>query len=1062
VRARRLALFCFLNVAAAFSAAIAQTPDAATPPAMPQLGMGYEYAGLSAVTPARPMPITDPLASAKNPLYVRIEVHWAEVEPAAGTFEWAAADSVVQRFAGRGHEPVIDLWGGNPLYGDDIFKPPTAGDAKALEGWDRFVREAARHFKNHARIFQIGKTPNADAIWGSVDSAKSYAFLIKRTASIVRAEIPDAVVVAGGLVGADVAWLSRLYAEGAAPYIDVVSFRIDSHSDVGDQVSRLRESLLSLDAAAPIWLEGVAITGEGQEAGHDLLMKVLEAFEKGAAVVFFALPYGAQGLPEGAEYIARTHSAIPAGMGLVPSENRIAFEDASGAPVTGVRSVCFYDPDAGLSAIAFWTEGNSAATGSTAFARITARQLGQPIVYDPVTGKQDSPKFSQVEGGAKGEVPLGRFPLFLVFKDAAGGKPNLPGAAAGAAGLAGAAGAESLTVSAVRGITADEVIAKYREFQAGQDALLHTTISDAMINFHFTIAGASRTVDVGMGGTYFWDAKGNAEWELRDYYLNGNKSHWKEFPELPLIQPEKVLTLPLDITFDRSYHYEYDGEDVVEGHSCHVLRFEPVDPAHTLYRGRIWIDKTSWARVRVQSIQTRLDPPFLSSEEKSTFAPVTKDGKEIWLVTRVEGQQIFSATGRNFVVVREITFANPRIDDPEFASRRDEAHQSTHQILADTDKGLRYMVKDPTGQRVVKEEVGKRQLFGLAGAIYDASLKSPLPLAGINYFDYDFKKTGIQTNLFFAGVFAVLTATDPDVFKSGFDLGGDLYLSALTHEDKDFREGDEIHERSLARRDQAIAFRLGRQVGDFVKLRATYELSYEAYDQADDTDPAYIPPKDTLVHSSTLLGSFDRLGWDVHASGTYAVRQDFSFWGDPCQTFNPAPPTFCRKVTARAAARRELLAGDDFDPSAEGYFRYGFGASKEFYLPHFMKLRAAIDGYGGSDLDRFSRFAFDRLEAPVRGFSGSGIRFDKGAILRAAYGFNVANLIRFDVAVDQAHVKTDVDGADWTNHTGIGLSGNVLGPWKTVWQLEYGYALASDVKPVQGGHDFLLVILKLF
>ena len=99
-----------------------------------------------------------------------------------------------------------------------------------------------------------------------------------------------------------------------------------------------------------------------------------------------------------------------------------------------------------------------------------------------------------------------------------------------------------------------------------------------MITFHFTIAGASRTVDVGMGGSYYFDTKGGAEWELRDYYLNGNKSHWKEFPELPLIQPEKVLTLPLDITFDRSYTYEYDGEDVVDGRTCHVLRFEPVDP----------------------------------------------------------------------------------------------------------------------------------------------------------------------------------------------------------------------------------------------------------------------------------------------------------------------------------------------------------------------------------------------------------------------------------------------------------------------------------------------------
>ena len=42
------------------------------------------------------------------------------------------------------------------------------------------------------------------------------------------------------------------------------------------------------------------------------------------------------------------------------------------------------------------------------------------------------------------------------------------------------------------------------------------------------------------------------------------------------------------------------------------------------------------------------------------------------------------------------------------------------------------------------------------------------------------------------------------------------------------------------------------------------------------------------------------------------------------------------------------------------------------------------------------------------------------------------------------------------------LSANVLGPWKTVWQLEYGYALRSDVKPVEGDQEVLLIILKLF
>src|SRR6185369_5613928 len=125
-----------------------------------------------------------------------------------------------------------------------------------------------------------------------------------------------------------------------------------------------------------------AVTGQGQEAGRDIVMKLLVAFDQGASVVFFALPYEAQGLPAGAEYLARVHSAIPAGMGRVPPENRIAFEDASGAAVAGVRAVCFYDPDAGLSAVGYWTTPGGPPAPKRAMARITARQLGQPVVYD--------------------------------------------------------------------------------------------------------------------------------------------------------------------------------------------------------------------------------------------------------------------------------------------------------------------------------------------------------------------------------------------------------------------------------------------------------------------------------------------------------------------------------------------------------------------------------------------------------------------------------------------------------------------------------------------------------
>ena len=44
----------------------------------------------------------------------------------------------------------------------------------------------------------------------------------------------------------------------------------------------------------------------------------------------------------------------------------------------------------------------------------------------------------------------------------------------------------------------------------------------------------------------------------------------------------------------------------------------------------------------------------------------------------------------------------------------------------------------------------------------------------------------------------------------------------------------------------------------------------------------------------------------------------------------------------------------------------------------------------------------------------------------------------------------------------MGLSFNVVGPWKTIWQGSYGRALASDVSELTGTQEFMVVVLKLF
>jgi hypothetical protein len=46
--------------------------------------------------------------------------------------------------------------------------------------------------------------------------------------------------------------------------------------------------------------------------------------------------------------------------------------------------------------------------------------------------------------------------------------------------------------------------------------------------------------------------------------------------------------------------------------------------------------------------------------------------------------------------------------------------------------------------------------------------------------------------------------------------------------------------------------------------------------------------------------------------------------------------------------------------------------------------------------------------------------------------------------------------------TGLGVSGNFVGPWKTVWQLSWGRAMRSDIAELEGKQEFLFLVLKLF
>jgi hypothetical protein len=152
-----------------------------------------------------------------------------------------------------------------------------------------------------------------------------------------------------------------------------------------------------------------------------------------------------------------------------------------------------------------------------------------------------------------------------------------------------------------------------------------------------------------------------------------------------------------------------------------------------------------------------------------------------------------------------------------------------------------------------------------------------------------------------------------------------------------------------------------------------------------------------------------------------------------------------------------------FDPSRKSFKTWKLTVFKEWYLPKFQKVKAEIDYLGGTNLDRFSAYGFGRFGSEsLEGFAGTGVRFDTGYIARTGWGFNVLNAVSFSASAEFGHVKDSLEDDRFRNHTGAGLSFNLVGPWKTIWQGSYGRAIASDVPELEGKQEFQLVILKLF
>ena len=129
----------------------------------------------------------------------------------------------------------------------------------------------------------------------------------------------------------------------------------------------------------------------------------------------------------------------------------------------------------------------------------------------------------------------------------------------------GTVGQEKISVSTVYRIPVEVIIARHQAVQQPQDEFLDTYRADAQVDYHFKLPGGTAGLDVTFLNTFFYEKGTGARWVQNQMLLNGVAWKGGTIPNLPIIEPDKVNTLPLALTLGRDYSYRYIRDEQAGG-----------------------------------------------------------------------------------------------------------------------------------------------------------------------------------------------------------------------------------------------------------------------------------------------------------------------------------------------------------------------------------------------------------------------------------------------------------------------------------------------------------------
>jgi hypothetical protein len=869
--------------------------------------------------------------------------------------------------------------------------PMSAGD---VDAWRRNLRTLLDRTSRALVILEltIDEQP-ADVV----------QFATQVAATEVRARREDIRLALGGPAIEDETRRARTYSSEMAPYVDLFASSESAASSV----------LAWSSKAAPD--ARIVVTGRTVTAGASPEQSLVEGVVNRLGTPVMAESWRTAGLTAAAlRALAPLERLVTHDVtSLDPEAVGLSLRAGDAPAPADVRHRLLFDTESFSTLLVY--SGPQRSEPLTVSLRVPL--AGAAAVTDLLSGnKTPASNYSRDESSERVTVtvPLTGRPMLVDFNEGA------------------AVAGEQTSVGAERPLTVGEIISRHRRQQLAQDRLVKTYIADARVREFFRPTLTDAGYDVVTGNRYFV-AEDGIEWERHSFSVN-NRALPVDMP-YPMLQPENMFALPLQLRFDEGYTYRLAGTTRIGDFDCYEVRFEPVRDDPSLYRGTVWIDRRTFARIRVHAVQGGLPGMVISNDETQHFAPVTTVGNEpIFLLRELEGRQIALLSGRNITIEKQVGFSGFRVNDERFEEERAAVRRSDAVMFKETPNGLRPYVQRE-GTRVVVDQPTQSVRAMAFGLVLDPSYQFPLPIFGLNVVDFAFRGNDkTQLAMLFAGVLAAGNIQRPQLFGArNLHASLDFFAIAAPSSDRVYTASGELEAERLLTWPMSTGLNVGWQATPFQKLSVQYQFRFDAYVHDTTTAETFQTPSSTVTNGIGLGWDYSRGGYTVGLNAAWFARAGWKPWGE------------------RPDGTLETTSGS--------YAKYTATISRDIFLDIFQKVNINAAWFGGRRLDRFVRYQFGLFDTTrIHGVPGS-VRFGELALVRGSYSVNMLEQYRLDLFLEHGWGR-DARGESWQRVPGVGGAFNLPGPWNTIVRADVGRAWLPERYSTLGSTVVQVMLLK--